>query len=62
MLLCIFALATTLSFASSPNRETIQATYTQAGNAIGVTLIVYSDSTSTDLQVLSLAFQKGEDQ
>ena len=62
ILLCSFALATTLSFASSPNRETIQATYTHAGNAIGVTLIVYSDSTSSDLQVLSLAFQKGEDQ
>jgi len=62
ILLCTFALATTLSFASSPNRETIQATYTQAGNSIGITLIVYNDSTSSDLQVLSLAFQKGEDQ
>lgn len=62
MLLCTFGVATTLSFAGNPNRETIQATYTQGGNAVGVTLIVYSDSTALELQVLSLAFQKGQDQ
>ena len=41
--------------------ETIQATYSQAGNTIGVTLIVYNYSTPSDLQTLSQAFQKGQD-
>jgi len=54
-------LATTLGFARSPGFETILATYSQAGNTIGVTLIVYNYSTSADLQVLSLAFQEGQD-
>jgi hypothetical protein len=56
-----FTLATALGFASSPNPETIQATYSQAGNTIAVTLVVYNYSTSSDLQVLSLAFQEGQD-
>jgi hypothetical protein len=54
-------LATTLGFARSPGFETIRATYSQAGNTIGVTLIVYNYSTSANLQVLSLAFQQGQD-
>jgi hypothetical protein len=54
-------LATTLGFAQGPGFETIQATYSQAGNSIGVTLIVYNYSTSADLQALSLAFREGQD-
>ena len=54
-------LATTLGFASNPKSETIQATYGQAGNQIGVTLTVYNYSAPADLQVLSLAFQQGQD-
>lgn len=61
MLTCTFAVAATFSFAGNPNRETIQATYTQGGSAVGVTLIVYTDSAASDLQVLSLAFQEGQD-
>jgi hypothetical protein len=61
MLVAMFTLATARGFAIGPNSETIQATYSQAGNAIGVTLVVYSYSTSSDLQVLSLAFQEGKD-
>lgn len=61
MLLSTFTLASTLGFASPPNRETIQATYSQAGNAIGITLIVYNYSTASDLQALSMAFQQGQD-
>jgi hypothetical protein len=60
-LLGTFTLAATPAFAGSPGFETIRATYSQAGNAIGVTLIVYNYTTSADLQVLSLAFQQGQD-
>ena len=56
-----FTLATTLGFASSPSPESIQATYTHDGNAIGVTLIIYNYTISADLHVLSLAFQQGQD-
>jgi len=61
MLVVTFALATTLGFARSASVETIRATYAQAGNVISVTLVVYNYSTSADLQVLSLAFQEGQD-
>lgn len=61
LLLSTFALAATSGFAGSPASETIQATYSQAGNTIGVTLIVYHYSTPSDVQTLSLAFQKGQD-
>ncbi len=61
MLLCTFAFASAVSFAGNQNRETIQATYTQGGSAVGVTLIVYTDSAASDLQVLSMAFQEGQD-
>jgi len=57
----IGSLATHLGFAASASPETIHATYSQAGNAIGVTLIVYNYSTPSDLQVLSHAFQEGHD-
>ena len=56
-----FTLATSQVFAGAPNPETIQATYIKDGNLIGVKLIVYSYSTSSDLQILSLAFQEGQD-
>lgn len=61
MWVAIVALATTLGFANTPNQETVQATLFQAGNTIGVTLIVYNYSPSSDLQVLSQAFQAGQD-
>ena len=60
-LLGAFTLAATPEFAASPGFEKIRATYAQAGNTIGVTLVVYNYTTSTDLQVLSLAFQQGQD-
>ena len=52
---------TTPGFASEANSESIQATYSQAGNAIAVTLIIYNYSTPSDLQLLSPAFQQGQD-
>jgi len=57
-----FTLAIGPGSAASPNLETIRATYTQAGNTVGITLTVYNYTTSADLQVLSLAFQQGQDQ
>jgi hypothetical protein len=62
MLAGTFTLATTLGFASSSTTETIQATYSQTGNTISVTLIVFNYSTPSDLQVLSQAYQEGQDQ
>ncbi|MGB8028504.1 MAG: hypothetical protein WCF30_02465 [Terracidiphilus sp.] len=62
LLVSTFTLAITPGFAASTSFETIRATYTQAGNTVGVTLIVYNYTTSADLQVLSLAFQQGQDQ
>jgi hypothetical protein len=61
MLVGTFTLATTLGFASSPSPEKIRATYAKDGNVVRVTLIVYNYTTSADLQVLSLAFQEGQD-
>jgi hypothetical protein len=54
-------LGTALGFAASPNSETIQATYTQAGKTISITLIIYNYSTPSDLQILSQAFEEGQD-
>jgi len=56
-----FTLAATQAIAASPGFEKIRATYAQAGNTIGVTLIVYNFTTSADLELLSLAFQQGQD-
>ena len=56
-----FTLAATLGFAATPVPETIYATYSHAGNPIAVTLIVYHYSTPSDLQMLSQAYQKGQD-
>jgi hypothetical protein len=57
---CTFGV--TLAFSSSPNSETIAATATEAGQAINVTLTIDSYSTPADMQVLSAAFQEGQDQ
>jgi hypothetical protein len=54
-------LAATPGFAGNSQYETIQATYAVAGNTLNVTLIVYNYSTPADLQILSLAFQEGQD-
>ena len=61
LLVGTFTLTTTLGFASNPTSEMIHATYVQAGNTIGVTLIIYSYSTPSDVQILSQAFQEGQD-
>ena len=58
----IIVVAATEGFAATPIPETIQATYSQAGNPVSVTLIVYNYSTPSDLQLLSQAFQEGQDQ
>jgi hypothetical protein len=62
MMATLLTVSTTLGFATTPVPETIQATYIQAGKTIGVTLIVYSYSTTSDLKALSQAFQQGQDQ
>jgi hypothetical protein len=54
-------LANPLAFAATPGPETIQATHSEAGNLVGVTLTVYNYSTPSDLESLSQAFQKGQD-
>jgi hypothetical protein len=54
-------LGTTPGFAASPNSETIQANYTQAGKTISITLIIYNYSTPSDLQLLSRAYEEGQD-
>jgi hypothetical protein len=61
LLVGTFMLGTTLGFSASPNSETIQATYVQAGKTIGITLIIDNYSTASDLQVLSRAFEEGQD-
>jgi len=63
---CLFLVGTlTLAaapvFAVSPSFEIIRATYTQGANTVSVTLTVYNYTTPADLQVLSLAFQQGQD-
>lgn len=57
----ILVLGTTPGFSGSSGSEKIQATYTKDGNVVHVTLTVYNYTTSADLQVLSLAFQRGHD-
>jgi hypothetical protein len=57
----LLALGTTPGFSSSPGSEKIRAIYAKDGNVVGVTLIVYNYTTSADLQLLSLAFQEGQD-
>jgi hypothetical protein len=61
LLAVLLALGTTPGFSSTPGSEKIQATFAKDGNVVRATLIVYNYTTSADLQVLSLAFQKGHD-
>jgi len=61
LLAALLALGSTPGFSSTPGSEKIQATYTKDGNVVRVTLIVYNYTNSADLQVLSLAFQRGQD-
>jgi hypothetical protein len=61
LLAAMFVFGVTPGFSSSPGSEKIQATYTKDGNVVNVTLIVFNYTTSADLQVLSLAFQRGHD-
>ena len=58
----ICALAPTQAFSGTPESETIAATATQAGQAMNITLTLDASSTSSDLLVLSQAFQRGQDQ
>ena len=57
----LLALGTTPGFSSTPGPEKIQATFAKDGNVVRATLIVYNYTTSADLQLLSLAFQEGQD-
>jgi hypothetical protein len=57
----IFTVAATAGLTAAPIPETIQATYSQSANQVGVTLLVYNYSTPSDLQILSQAFQEGQD-
>jgi hypothetical protein len=58
----LFALGTTQCFSSSPNPESIQASYTHDGSAISVTLTIYDYTNSSEMQLLSQAFEDGQDQ
>ena len=58
----LLALGATPGFSSSPNPESIQATYDQDGNAISVTLVIYDYTTPSEKQILSQAFEEGQDQ
>jgi hypothetical protein len=61
LLVGALTLGTALGFSASPNSETIQATYVQAGNMVSVTLTIYDYSTPSDLLTLSQAFTEGQD-
>ena len=62
LVVSVLTLATAAGFAGSPGSETIHANYSQNENTIGLTLIVYGYSTSSDLALLSSAFKEGRDQ
>jgi hypothetical protein len=57
-----FALGTTLALSASPNPETIQATYAQAGTMISIRLTIDDYTGPADMQTLSRAFEEGRDQ
>jgi len=61
LLMCTLAFATIHGYCSGTEIETIQASFTQAGNTISVTLVVNSFSSPSDMQLLSQAFQTGQD-
>jgi hypothetical protein len=58
---CLLTLGATPGFSSSPNPESIQATYAQDGNAISVTLVIYGYTTPSEMQILAQAFGEGQD-
>jgi hypothetical protein len=62
LLASLLVLGTTTGFAISPGSESIQATYTRSGNAMGVTLVIYGYTTPSEMQILSQAFEEGQDQ
>jgi hypothetical protein len=62
LLLGLLALGAAPGFSISPDQESIQATYTQGGNATSVTLLIYDYTTPTEMGLLSQAFQLGQDQ
>jgi len=62
LLVGMLALGTNLGFSSSPGPEKIQAAYAQDGNVVSITLIIYGYTTSSEKQVISRAFEEGQDQ
>jgi hypothetical protein len=63
VLVCAFQFGCSLGYSATPNlsSESVQATYSQAGNPVNVTLVIYDFSTPADLLNLSQAFQQGQD-
>jgi hypothetical protein len=62
LLVGLLTLGAASGFSSSPNPEKIQASYVRDGNAVSVTLIIYEYTTPSEKQVLSQAFDEGQDQ
>ena len=61
LLVATLILATTPGFAAGPVSETIQATYFRAGAIVSVTLTINDYSPPSDVQILSQAFEQGQD-
>jgi len=62
LLACMLLVTTTLGFPAASNAETVQATYSQAGSLVTLTLTIYGYSTPSDLELLSQAYSEGQDQ
>lgn len=58
----VLALGTTPGLYSSPTPERIEASYAQSGVVISVSLVIYGYTTPAELEVLSRAFEEGQDQ
>ena len=58
----VLALGATPGFCSGQNPEKIEARYIQSGVVIRVSLVIYSYTTPAEMQVLSRAFEEGQDQ
>ena len=61
LLVATLTVATTPGFAGNPVSETIQATYIRAGAKVSVTLTINDYSPPSDMQILSQAFEQGQD-
>ena len=61
LLVGLLALGTTPGFSSSPGSEKIQASYVQDDNVVSVTLIINGYTTPPEKQILSQAFEEGQD-